>query len=352
MNLKLKSQKNNNIIQYYLVGICIICYGISLVFAKESKKELGVLLAISLVLVVVMNLVSKDKKVDGFVKKCNLELSIYIVYFCIFIIWISFNSIFNIIPADYINIILLLFIPYIISKAFRYDSNSLGFNIGKFIYGLPKTLLCCIVMGVFLVPTVFLENIKSNNSSILTGIITFLIVFALVFVLTALPEEFFFRTLLQTRLEDKLNNSTSGIIISSVIFAFLSYVITRLILRKLGYNIKQMPKLTNMYVDIRFVTILAIIMLIGIVLTRQKITVGEYIVTSSELMLVYAFLFDGIALVVYYINNKLKLSKGVIVAIVILTTFSQLGIMYIILGIVDIIADFRRLDPNRNWKTS
>lgn len=219
MNLKLKSQKNNNIIQYYLVGICIICYGISLVFAKESKKELGVLLAISLVLVVVMNLVSKDKKVDGFVKKCNLELSIYIVYFCIFIIWISFNSIFNIIPADYINIILLLFIPYIISKAFRYDSNSLGFNIGKFIYGLPKTLLCCIVMGVFLVPTVFLENIKSNNSSILTGIITFLIVFALVFVLTALPEEFFFRTLLQTRLEDKLNNSTSGIIISSVIFA-------------------------------------------------------------------------------------------------------------------------------------
>lgn len=144
----------------------------------------------------------------------------------------------------------------------------------------------------------------------------------------------------------------SALIISSTVFAFLSYVITRLILRKLGYNIKEMPKLANMYVDIRFVTILAIIMLIGILLVRQKITTGDYIVSSSELMLLYAFLFDGIALVNYYLNNKFNLSKGVIVAIIIFTVFSQLAIIYIILGIVDIIADFRKLDPNRIWKTS
>jgi uncharacterized protein YybS (DUF2232 family) len=144
----------------------------------------------------------------------------------------------------------------------------------------------------------------------------------------------------------------SALIISSTVFAFLSYVITRLILRKLGYNIKQMPKLANMYVDIRFVTILAIIMLIGILLVRQKITAGDYIVSSSELMLLYAFLFDGIALVNYYLNNKFNLSKGVIVTIIIFTLFSRLAIMYIILGIVDIIADFRKLDPNRIWKTS
>lgn len=144
----------------------------------------------------------------------------------------------------------------------------------------------------------------------------------------------------------------SALIISSVIFAFLSYIITRLILRKLGYNIKQMPKFSKMYVDIRFVTILAIIMLIGIILIRLNITVGEYISISSELMLLYAFLFDGIALVTYYLSNKFSLSKGVIVAIIIFTTFSQLIIVYIILGVIDIIADFRKLDPNRIWKTS
>lgn len=144
----------------------------------------------------------------------------------------------------------------------------------------------------------------------------------------------------------------SALIISSIIFAFLSYIITRLILRKLGYTIKQIPKFSKMYVDIRFVTILAIIMLIGIILIRLKITAGEYISISSELMLLYAFLFDGIALVTYYLSNKLSLSKGVIVAIIIFTAVSQLAIVYIILGIIDIIADFRKLDPNRIWKTS
>lgn len=144
----------------------------------------------------------------------------------------------------------------------------------------------------------------------------------------------------------------SALIISSVIFAFLSYIITRLILRKLGYNIKQMPKFSKMYVDIKFVTILAIIMLIGTIMIRLNITVGEYISISSVLMLLYAFLFDGIALVTYYLSNKFSLSKGVIVAIIIFTAFSQLVIMYIILGVIDIIADFRKLDPNRIWKTS
>lgn len=144
----------------------------------------------------------------------------------------------------------------------------------------------------------------------------------------------------------------SALIISSVIFAFLSYIITRLILRKLGYTIKEMPKFSKMYVDIRFVTILAIIMLIGIILIRLKITVGEYISISSELILLYAFLFDGIALGTYYLSNKLNLSKGVIVAIIIFTAVSQLAIVYIILGVIDIIADFRKLDPNRIWKTS
>lgn len=142
------------------------------------------------------------------------------------------------------------------------------------------------------------------------------------------------------------------LIISSVISALLSYITTRLILRKLGYNTKEMTKFTNMYVDIRFATILAIIMLIGIILTRQKIIVGEYISISSELMLVYVFLFDGITLVTYNLNNKLKLSKGVITAIIIFTLFSGLAIMYIIIGIIDVIADFRKLDPNRISKES
>ncbi len=137
------------------------------------------------------------------------------------------------------------------------------------------------------------------------------------------------------------------LIVSSIIFAYLTYIITRLILRKLGYNIKGIPKFTEIYINVKVATILAMFLLLGVLLVRQNIKGGEYILSSSELLLQYAFLINGLSVAVYYLRNKFNLGKGFIVLIILFTLFSPLAMIYFMLGLADVILDFRKLDPNR-----
>lgn len=137
------------------------------------------------------------------------------------------------------------------------------------------------------------------------------------------------------------------LIMSSVIFAYLTYIITKLILRKLGYNIKEMPKFTEIYVDIKIATVLAVFLLLGVLLVRKNILIGEYILNSSQLLLQYIFLINGLAVAVHYLKNRFNMSKGFILIIIVFTMFSQFAMVYFMLGLADVILDFRKLDPNR-----
>lgn len=134
------------------------------------------------------------------------------------------------------------------------------------------------------------------------------------------------------------------IILSSVIFAYFTYIITRAILKRLNYNIKEMPKISHIHVNIKVATFTAIGLLIGVLLVRQNIKAGEYILNSSQILLQYLFLFGGVSVAIYYLRFKYKLSKGVSSLIIIFTLFSQLAFIYVVLGISDIIIDFRKLN--------
>lgn len=137
------------------------------------------------------------------------------------------------------------------------------------------------------------------------------------------------------------------LIVSSIIFAYLTYILTRLILRKLGYNIKEIPKFTEIYINVKVATILAVFLLLGVLLVRQNIKGGEYVLSSSELLLQYAFLINGLSVAVYYLKNKFNIGKGFTVLIILFTLFSRFAMIYFMLGLADVILDFRKLDPNR-----
>ncbi|MEW9097161.1 MAG: YybS family protein [Clostridiaceae bacterium] len=137
------------------------------------------------------------------------------------------------------------------------------------------------------------------------------------------------------------------LIMSSIIFAYFTYNITRGILRRLNYDIKEMPKFTHIHVNIKVATIVAIGLLTGIILVRQNIKIGEYILNSSQLILQYIFLFNGLSVAIYYLRIKYKLSKTMTLLIIMFTLFSPLGMVYVMLGISDIIIDFRKIDKNR-----
>ncbi|MBU5486382.1 YybS family protein [Clostridium sp. MSJ-11] len=137
------------------------------------------------------------------------------------------------------------------------------------------------------------------------------------------------------------------LIMSSIIFAYFTYNITRAILRRLNYDIKEMPKFTHIHVNIKIATIVAIGLLTGIILVRQNIKIGEYILNSSQLILQYIFLFNGLSVAIYYLRIKYKLSKIMTLLIIMFTLFSPFAMVYVMLGISDIIIDFRKIDKNR-----
>ncbi|MCS4454022.1 YybS family protein [Clostridium botulinum] len=78
-------------------------------------------------------------------------------------------------------------------------------------------------------------------------------------------------------LDSMLKMLPVALIINAFLAAFLNYAVTKKILMKLGYkNVKSLPSISKIYINVRLVTIVAIGLLIGAVLKRKAIGLGDY----------------------------------------------------------------------------
>lgn len=139
----------------------------------------------------------------------------------------------------------------------------------------------------------------------------------------------------------------AALVIMSFSSAYFNYIITKSILKKLRYNIKDVKPFNEIYINTRVGTIVVLSLIVGILLSKNKITIGEYITSSSQIILQLIFVLDGLAVAWYYLKNKFNMSKMIIVLILIFTATSQISIIYMYLGFIDMIVDFRKLDPYR-----
>ncbi|APC83487.1 YybS family protein [Clostridium botulinum] len=153
-------------------------------------------------------------------------------------------------------------------------------------------------------------------------------------------------------LDSMLKMLPVALIINAFLAAFLNYAVTKKILMKLGYkNVKSLPSISKIYINVRLVTIVAIGLLIGAVLKRKAIGLGDYFFITASYLLMILLLIDGISTFIYYMRNKFKISKGILIFIF-LITLGPLYIIYFYLGLADIMLDFRKLDPFRQYKNN
>ncbi|NMM62055.1 YybS family protein [Clostridium sp. P21] len=129
--------------------------------------------------------------------------------------------------------------------------------------------------------------------------------------------------------------------------ASVNYYVTRVILKKLKYDVVEVKSFIYFYVNSKVAAIMAIFILIGVLLTRNNISIGSSITTSGYGILLILLLLDGVAFALYYLKNKFNMSKLVLTLILVFTIFSPLYIVFIYLGLMDILLDFRKLDPHR-----
>ncbi|AWI07845.1 YybS family protein [Clostridium drakei] len=129
--------------------------------------------------------------------------------------------------------------------------------------------------------------------------------------------------------------------------ACLNYYVTRVILKKLKYDIVEVKSFDYFYINSKMAAIVAIFILIGVLLTKNNMSIGSSITTAGYGILQVMLLLNGAAFVLYYLRNKFNMSKLISNLILIFTILSPLLVVFVYLGLIDILVDFRKLDPNR-----
>jgi len=137
------------------------------------------------------------------------------------------------------------------------------------------------------------------------------------------------------------------IFIISFISAYLNYIVSRAVLKRLNYEMEEILPFGKVYVSNIVGAVLIGIVCIGIILSSKKITGGDYILNSSQILTQFIFTLNGLAATTYFLRVKRNLSKPVVVLILVLTTLSPLGTIYFSIGLMEMAFDFRRLDPYR-----
>ena len=139
----------------------------------------------------------------------------------------------------------------------------------------------------------------------------------------------------------------SCVFILGVISAYMNYTVSRAVLKKLKYKMEEILPFSKFCVSNIVGAILIGIVCIGIILSAKKISGGYFILNASQMLVQYVFIINGLAATTYFLRVKRKLSKPVVVLIIVLTTLSPLGTIYFTIGLMEMAFDFRKLDPYR-----
>lgn len=138
------------------------------------------------------------------------------------------------------------------------------------------------------------------------------------------------------------------IIFQAVISAVLNYIVAKAILQRLGYSVKKIIPFSEIYISSLAGALVVLPVPLGVLLKNKNIPIGEPLLVSGQIIMAYTFVIIGVSVAVYFLKNRYKLSKGVIVLIVIFTVFSPLfSNIYMFIGMLDMVFDFRKINPNR-----
>ena len=148
---------------------------------------------------------------------------------------------------------------------------------------------------------------------------------------------------LENKLGEVLLIIPSIIMIFSLITAYLNYLISVLILRKLGYGIVYIPKFSRFSLPNNILLGIGIMFLGAFLLKIFKIFYYEAIFINITTLVSFVFFLQGLAIIDYRLIKKNRNWILRILAILFFTTILPLGGFITILGVLDMFFDFRKL---------
>ncbi|MGL4655177.1 MAG: DUF2232 domain-containing protein [Sarcina sp.] len=137
-----------------------------------------------------------------------------------------------------------------------------------------------------------------------------------------------------------------GIIVISFITSVIIYIIARNILIRLKFKVRPLESFSRWYISPMIIAIIFVFAIVAVQLKQNGITFGAEIFSGAWGILLLLFVLQGLSLAGYFLTEKLKANKLVVIAIFILLITSGMVIYLIPIGLVDVILDYRHLDEN------
>lgn len=139
------------------------------------------------------------------------------------------------------------------------------------------------------------------------------------------------------------------LILTSVILSFLNYKIAEAVFPRLKISVDKLKGITSFYIPNLLGAFLIILVCIGLLFKSRNMIIGYYIFNSTWILLGISLTINGMAAVSYFLRNKLNFSNGFIIITIILLLLVS-SYVFMIIGVVELVVDSRKLDPSRIGK--
>lgn len=136
-----------------------------------------------------------------------------------------------------------------------------------------------------------------------------------------------------------------ALVVVSAVCSFVTYSIAGFLFRKFGYNLNRLRKFSEWYMPFQIAFGLIIFTVIGLILDANGITIGENLYLNSMAVFHSMFRLIGLSSAAFFLRKKM--SKGLVVVILLALLISPLSDGLELLGIIDYCFDIRKLDTKR-----
>ncbi len=137
------------------------------------------------------------------------------------------------------------------------------------------------------------------------------------------------------------------IFIYSFFQGYISYELAKKILKKLNYKDIENLSFSEVYISNLLGAALIAIMSIGIITSSRGVSLGLLLYNATMVLAMIIMTINGVATVDYFLKRKMNMSKvkrGIIIGIVLIM---GLFTFFSVIGFVEMMLDFRKLDPHR-----
>lgn len=133
--------------------------------------------------------------------------------------------------------------------------------------------------------------------------------------------------------------------LSSVLMSYLSYYLVSLIFRKLKYPIRAIDPLSEWYIPNYLSYGMFFAIIVSMVLVYAKLPNAQTVYSSVSAIFQFAFVVQGLAVSSWFLKSK-NIAKGARILLLLLA-FMSLQQILLIIGLIDYMFDFRKINPLR-----